>query len=380
MNCDTDKRIVRCAICGGTQYKSILDRKHNMNKNYLDISTNDYGWSDIDCRIEECPHCTYLADDISKFYYGWHKVNNMKFIDEAADIYNKCAFVMNEMNDILGEYKYHAMSAWRSGVVGDMENRLKSLWKMFALYELFKDKYDFKKVATSTAEEIEAELGICKENKKCAVCGHISEQRKTGLKSNTQPFHPTQDADFRPMEPFRDSMTLWLEKCPDCGYVDKDISDKNSSLLETIQTKDYLYFQKRVNCNKYSSEFEKNFNLYAKVKEHIGEYDEAYKSMLCAAWVSDDIKAKENARINRRRACNIFNKHFDVHTANIRDVLRYLDILRRAEMYEDVIEIYEMMPITPNHIYEDLKKLQFKLAKSRNNTKYFINSSLYCGE
>ena len=380
MNHDTKKRTVRCAICGGIQYKSILDRKHKMNKSYLDVSTNDYGWSDIDYRIEECPHCTYLAEDISKFSYGWHKVKNMKFMDEAADVYNKCAFAMNEMNDVLGEYKYHSMSAWRSGVVGDNENRIKNLWKMYSIYKNFKHKYDFKQVEMFTIEEIELDLGICKENKKCAVCGHISEQEKMGLKPNTQPFHPMQDTDFRPTEPFRDTLTLWLEKCPNCGYVDKDISDEHSNLLLTIETKDYLRFQKRIACNKFNSEFAKRFILYAMAKEHLGEYEEAYKSILCAAWISDDIKAKDHARIYRRRACNVFNKYFDVNSANIRQVLQHLDVMRRCEMYDDVIKICDAIPVNPNHIYENLKKLQRKLASSKDNTKYFMESSLRCGE
>jgi len=380
MNNDAEKRTVRCAICGGNQYKSILERKHNMNKSYLDISTNDYGWNDIDYRIEECPHCAYLAEDISKLSYGWHKVKNMKFLDEAADVYNKCAFAMSEMNDVLGEYKYHSMSAWRSGVIGDNENRAKSLWKMYSIYENFKHKYDFKQVEMFTIREIETELGICKINKKCAVCGHVSEQKKTDIKPDTHFFHPSQDADFRPTEPFRDTITLWLEKCPNCGYVDKDISNESSNLLGMIETKDYLIFQKRVNWNKFYPDFAKKFILYALAKEHLGEYDEAYKSVVCAAWIADDVKAQEHARIYRRRASNIFNKYFDINTVNIRDALRHLDVLRRAEMYGEVVKICDTLPVDPNPVYENLKKLQKKLASDKDNTKYFIESSLYCGE
>ena len=380
MNHNTEKSVVRCANCGRTQYKFILERKHNMSKNYLDISEKDYGQSDIDFRIEECPHCSYIAGDISKFYYGWHKVKNMKFLDEAANIYNKCAFVMNEMNDILGEYKYHSMSAWRSGIVGDNENRTKSLWKMYSIYGNFKHKYDFKKVEMIAIEGIEAELGIHKDNKKCAVCGYVSEQKKTDVKPCTLSFHPTQDADFRPMEPFRDTMTLWLEKCPNCGYVDKDISDEHSNLLSTIETGDFLRFQKTIDCNKFNSEFAKMFSLYAMAKEHLGEYDEAYKSILCAAWISDDIKAPDHARIYRRRACNVFNRYFDINSVNIRQALQHLDVMRRCEMFDDVIKMCDVIPFYPNHVYEDLKKLQRQLAEERDNTKYFMESALYCGE
>ena len=42
MNHNTEKSVVRCANCGRTQYKFILERKHNMSKNYLDISEKNY--------------------------------------------------------------------------------------------------------------------------------------------------------------------------------------------------------------------------------------------------------------------------------------------------------------------------------------------------
>lgn len=380
MTHDTEKRTVCCAICGEIQYKSILDRKHKMNKSYLDISTNDYGWSDIDYRIEECPHCTYLAEDISKFSYGWHKVKNMKFLDEAADVYNKCAFAMNEMNDVLGEYKYHSMSAWRSKVVGDTENRIKSLWRMYSIYENYKNQYDFTKVSNDTVDNIEMELGIHKENKKCAVCGHISEQKKVNIKPDTKPFYPTQDADFRPIEPFRDSMVLWLEKCPRCGYVDNDISNINSTLLSTIDSKDYLCFQKTVNSNIKNSDIAKKFVLYSLAKKHVGEYEDAFKNLLCAIWIFDDIRAPDYARLYRRRACNIFDEHFDIKKVNVREALQYVDVLRRCCMFEKAIMVCDALPIEPNPIYEKLKIMQSRLAESRDDNKYFIESALHSEE
>lgn len=201
---------------------------------------------------------------------------------------------------------------------------------------------------------------------KCNICGR--ENEVTYLAMGSQQGGP--DLDYRPAEVRRSAMPLWVRKCDYCRNV-FSTSEKMPEYEEKyIDSKEY------VNCGNIAGlpEQAKRFVKIALIYRHCREFKKAGDYFLYAAWVCDDEKMDAVAIVCRKRALKCYN---EVNGAKISArelpdfLLRILDVMRRAGLYDEVIEF------ASNCDFEDAKdaavcNFQIRMAKEKNKKCFRI--------
>lgn len=136
---------------------------------------------------------------------------------------------------------------------------------------------------------------------RCAACRAQSEQ--TVLRSVSAFDEP--DLDFRPSEMMRSTMTMWLMRCPHCGYVADDIRKRprlrHRELLalyervdDTLPILAHMFHQRALHC------------------ERIGDKSGAIRAYLFAAWSCDDADDAAGAK-KMRTACIVLVQRLMKH-------------------------------------------------------------------
>jgi hypothetical protein len=132
----------------------------------------------------------------------------------------------------------------------------------------------------------------------CTVCNTTS---RYNLLGSTNSFGRP-DLDTRPPEMMRSTMWLWVQECPHCGYVAKDISQPPHASAQLycgeggwrgISYPDY-------------PELAVRFLKLADLQEGVGHTLEAAWSALRAAWSCDDVNDDARAIACRQRAIGYF--------------------------------------------------------------------------
>lgn len=167
----------------------------------------------------------------------------------------------------------------------------------------------------------------------CAVCKEKSRQTVTGSLSAVG----VPDLDGRPAPLLRNTMMYWLEECPNCGYIETDISLPAKKTLDKLK-KSYKPFDELTD-----SPLAARFAKYACYLSNMVNLSGACKNFLYAAWVYDDMKKYDRARMMRRFALDFAN---DLADSMIRDercyyILLKADLLRRMGRFESVLEMDE---------------------------------------
>lgn len=164
---------------------------------------------------------------------------------------------------------------------------------------------------------------------KCAVCGEVSKHEVIVEQENPA---GAPDLDMRPDEPVRSGIKYWVSKCPACGYC-------NSSIEIPVKfTKEYL---ESSNYNKAGDDLAGRFIKKSLACEKNGEWEEALKSCMYAAWVCDDDGDDERAAEYRRAAVRIYDTHGAVFRGNADIKLLVADLLRRIGAHDRVIRDYK---------------------------------------
>ena len=134
----------------------------------------------------------------------------------------------------------------------------------------------------------------------CTFCGNSSRHDLLGSTNS----YGRPDLDTRPPEMTRSTMPLWVQECPHCGYVAKDISQPPHDSA-------------RLYCGEggwrgisYSGypELAVRFLKLADLQEAVGHSLEAAWSALRAAWACDDANENERAIACRQRAIGYFSR------------------------------------------------------------------------
>lgn len=132
----------------------------------------------------------------------------------------------------------------------------------------------------------------------CTVCDSASRQELLGSTNS----YGRPDLDTRPPEMMRSTMTLWVQECPHCGYVAKDISQPPHASAQ-------LYCGaggwRGLTYNGYP-DLAVRFLKLADLQEGVGHSLEAAWSALRAAWACDDAKDDDKAIACRQRAIGYF--------------------------------------------------------------------------
>lgn len=162
---------------------------------------------------------------------------------------------------------------------------------------------------------------------RCARCGKTSEQE---VLASTNAFG-SPDLDLRPPEMERSTMGLWLQLCPECGYVAPDLSALVGK-AETVRSPEY----RGVLDDTRYPELARRFLAYGLL---CGETDaeSAALSRLHAAWVCDDAEAADRALECRNMAAAGLSalKPFDADEEGLSRWAVLVDVLRRAGRFGD---------------------------------------------
>ena len=189
---------------------------------------------------------------------------------------------------------------------------------------------------------------------KCAVCGKTN--RYTVLCSTNAFGSP--DLDLRPPEMQRSTMRLWVQECPDCGYVSEQVSNP------TAITRDYLKTKEFAKCDgvSFRSDLAKKFYKRYKIALSDGEAEDAFCAVLHAAWASDDAGDKKSAKICREIAADLAEALILQGHERV-EILRLVraDALRRSGHFSQVLNECGQISFS-DETMEKVRKFQIKLA------------------
>lgn len=219
---------------------------------------------------------------------------------------------------------------------------------------------------------------ISKVKTQCSVCGSVSEFM---LMTSTNAFGSC-DLDLRPPEMQRSTMSLWLQECPNCGYVSSSISDKSEIDSEVL--KSLLKSEAYLSCDdiKFRSELAKRFYRYYMLMIHEGNVRAAMFALLHAAWSCDDNRDKENAKLCREKAIPLASKIVGAELYDSENVnMIRADMMRRAGQFDELIREYESVKMKGDarnnpEILNRVIKFQIERAKEHDDKCYTVEEAL----
>jgi hypothetical protein len=199
--------------------------------------------------------------------------------------------------------------------------------------------------------------------KKCAVCGNTHTYH---VLASTNSFGAP-DLDLRPAPMQRETMEGWLEECPECGYIAKDIRERPEKRTvfqeERYRTADNIPFE---------SALAERFYKYHLYCESIGDVKGDFYALLHSAWACDDADDIENARRMRREAVRKIDAIIKEHPENeTNTLLMKADILRRSGDYDKVIALYEGMHFE-EPLLDQIRMFQIERAKAHDDGCYTV--------
>lgn len=205
-------------------------------------------------------------------------------------------------------------------------------------------------------------------NCKCAVCGKESEYM---VLRSTNTFGGYQDLDTRPPEMKRSTMHLWIQECPECGYVSGEVSDETSITSEYLRSDEYL------SCNNISfkSELAQRFYRYYMINMRDDNVEDAFFAALHSAWASDDKEDRNNSIRCRNHCLDLADKMEEYLDKNTIAVMKS-DLLRRNGQFDKVIEIYENLNLG-DELLDAIIKFQVEKAKEEDDKCYRLDDTGY---
>jgi hypothetical protein len=199
---------------------------------------------------------------------------------------------------------------------------------------------------------------------RCAVCGAIN--MYTDVMSTNSFGSP--DLDLRPAEMERSTMGSWIQACPKCGYVSKRISD------QTYVSKLWLQSEKYLTCDgiPFVSDLAKIFYRYYLLNSRKSELEDAFFSILHAAWACDDANDDENAKHCREIGIVLGRLLIEENCADVDKIkLICADLMRRAGKFDQLISTYESVHFDDD-LHNQILKFQIEKAKARDVSCYRV--------
>jgi hypothetical protein len=166
----------------------------------------------------------------------------------------------------------------------------------------------------------------------CAVCGGLSNQcRLTSTNSFGSP-----DLDLRPAGMARHTLGMRIQVCPHCGYAAGDISRSADVTREWLKNEIYQ------TCSgiAFESRTAKAYFRRSLIARQTGDEREEFAALRCAAWVCDDAGERAAAAVCRKMAAEIVGKLLAADSENTGLWVMKADMMRRAGMFEQMIEEY----------------------------------------
>ena len=109
------------------------------------------------------------------------------------------------------------------------------------------------------------------------------------------------DLDRRPPELVRSTIFAWIQRCPECGYCAPDVTKARPEAAAVISTGEY----KGQLDDPIYPELANSFLCQALIESACGDYAEATWALIHAAWVCDDSRVPDQAKVCRQRAADM---------------------------------------------------------------------------
>ncbi|MBE6499901.1 MAG: hypothetical protein E7Z80_05085 [Methanobrevibacter thaueri] len=193
--------------------------------------------------------------------------------------------------------------------------------------------------------------------KKCSVCTKTSEQPLIGSTSTL--YYP--DLDLRPSEMYRNSMFAWLDECPHCGYVAKNIENELKT-PEILKSKNYQTCEDNDFKSKLAKRFYKHYLISKAEKNHELEFN----SLLHCAWSCDDNNDKELSQKIRKMALKIIDKLIKENKDKNELLLIKADLLRRTLQFDKVINEFKDIKLEKS-IENKIIAFQIELSEKKDS-------------
>jgi hypothetical protein len=200
---------------------------------------------------------------------------------------------------------------------------------------------------------------------RCSCCGVTSAHEV--LASTNRMGSP--DLDQRPPEMMRSTMDTWLQECPSCGYVAKDLRKGHAGDQALVRSEGY----KALRTGSHASGLSCRFLLRAALSIHHGDKETVFDHTLSAAWIADDLGLFDAAKTLRRQAAA-----YVLQAASSPDLrLRLLDVLRRSSEWDGATSLAaEMMAESLEHPLSAIVRFQSDKIKSRDDSCYSVAEAL----
>ena len=143
--------------------------------------------------------------------------------------------------------------------------------------------------------------------------------------------------DLRPGEMKRSTMPVWVQECPECGFISGDVTD-----LTTV-TKEWLRSEQYVSADgiPFTSELAKRFYKYYMINLADENPLDAFYAILHAAWSCDDSGDDANAKYCRELAIPLVAELIEENQRNKDNLLvTKADLLRRLGQFNTLISEY----------------------------------------
>lgn len=210
-------------------------------------------------------------------------------------------------------------------------------------------------------------------NFKCVICSESSIQE---IVDSTNAFG-SPDLDTRPPEMERSTINTWIQRCPNCGYCNSDITKEIKGSSEIIKSENYLG---QLNDENYP-DLANEFLCYSIINDVIGDYYEAGWASVKAAWICDDEQNEDAAKRCRKRAIRIFNKVKDsggifAKQPGAEEAI-LIDLCRRSREFELASKLCnEALDKDLNEVIEKVIRLQALLIEEKDTGCYTIQQAM----
>lgn len=179
------------------------------------------------------------------------------------------------------------------------------------------------------------------------------------------------DLDLRPAQMQRSTMNLWVQRCPECGFVSEQVSDSCKVTKDFIESCDYINSDGCQFKSFLADAFYKQYMILLESKKHV----DAYSALLHCAWACDDKWDTENAIKIRKKMVSLFPCLPTTKRKNPNIVAQYVDVLRRSGNFDKIIIDFENYEVD-NEIIKKVIDFQVELSKEKDNRVYTVSDVL----
>lgn len=130
---------------------------------------------------------------------------------------------------------------------------------------------------------------------------------------------------------------MWIQECPECGYISEEVSDLSDVTIEWLQSEKYL------TCDgiQFVSTLAKQFYKYYLINLEDKNPEDAFLAVLHAAWACDDKNDDINAKHCRELAIPLATELINGNHENKDDIMvMRADLMRKAGQFEALAAEY----------------------------------------